>query len=376
MNAWQPGRANRGQRRGNRVRAVQRMRLLALTTLVATYLLIVLGSTVRVTGSGMGCKGWPLCSGSIGPIDQFHPLMEQSHRYLVTIVTVLVVGLAILASRTGAQARLVRGPALAGVGVVAVQVALGAVTVVTNNAPVTVALHLAVGLLFLGVVTVTAVASFADPERSLPVLRGTSRLAWAAVVGLFLVLVSGSLVVDGGAEAACPSWPVCLGSRAAGGLVNLQLTHRSVVLVGGALVAFYLLDVRRGSPSRSPRRRLAMAGLGALALQVGVGAVDALLRAPEALADLHLAVAAALWATVVATVAIRDREPSMSRRGRRGLRPLSRREPSAARRPVVTSSATRIPPAGRSIATWRSFHGGRPMRRHAETEAHVSPASP
>ena len=134
--------------------------MLSLATMVATYCLVVLGSTVRVTNSGMGCRGWPLCTGQVGPIAQFHPLLEQSHRYLVTLVTVLILVLAVLVWRTGPTAWYVRGPALVSVGVIAVQIVLGAITVITNNAPVTVALHLAVGLLFLGVVTVTAVASF------------------------------------------------------------------------------------------------------------------------------------------------------------------------------------------------------------------------
>lgn len=109
--------------------------MLAVATLVATIGLIVLGSAVRVTNSGMGCKGWPLCSGQVGPISHFHPLMEQSHRFLVSIVTVLTLVLAFLTRRAGALARHVRGPALMSVGVIAVQIVLGAITVLTNNAP-------------------------------------------------------------------------------------------------------------------------------------------------------------------------------------------------------------------------------------------------
>ena len=280
------------------------IRVLSLAAVAATYCLAVLGSTVRVTDSGMGCAGWPLCTGQIGPIAHFHPLIEQSHRYLAALVTFLVLMLAALAWRAGPAARYVRGPATVSVGAIAVQVVLGAITVLTNNAPVTVALHLAAGLLLLGIVTVTAVASFAGPEASWSLPRHPGHLAWAAVIGLFSVLASGSLVVDGGAQSACRSWPACVGARASDGLVALQLVHRSIVLVGGTLVVVYLVMLLRRGRVPPARHILAMTGLALLATQVTVGAFDALLGAPAALADVHLALASALWAVVIAVAAL------------------------------------------------------------------------
>lgn len=282
--------------------ATRWLRVLAVAVLVATYLLIVLGSTVRVTNSGMGCPGWPLCYGQIGPIDHLHSLLEQSHRYLASIVTVLVGALLLAAWRAGPAGRHVRVPALAAAGTIVVQIVLGAVTVVTHNSPPTVALHLAVALLFLAISTVVAVASFVPVEAAWSPLRTTGPLAWSAVGGLYLVMISGSLVVNGGAEDACRSWPLCVGSHAAGGLVALQLAHRTVVLVGGGLVAAYLVTRLRARAPRRGRDSLVVAGLVLLLAQVGAGAVVALLGAPEAAEDVHLAIAAALWAVVVAAV--------------------------------------------------------------------------
>jgi heme A synthase len=255
--------------------SARRVRVLAVCVLVTTYLLIVLGSTVRVTNSGMGCRGWPLCSGQAGPLSSFHPLMEQSHRYLATVVSVLIVALAIAAWRARARARHVFGPALASVGVIVVQIALGAVTVVTDNAPVTVALHLLVATAFLGVVTVAAVAAFVPPERSWSLRRRPGRLAGASVASLYLVFVSGSIVVNGGAQSACTSWPVCLSSPASTGLVVLQLVHRSLVLIGSVLVIVFLVDLLRRERIGPAERTLAWGALGLLAAQIAAGAISA-----------------------------------------------------------------------------------------------------
>ena len=295
-----------------RVGLVRWIQVLALATLVATLGLLVLGSAVRVTNSGMGCNGWPLCSGHVGPISHFHPLMEQAHRFLASIVTVLIVVLAFLTLRAGALARHVRGPALASVGVIAVQIVLGAITVVTSNAPVTVALHLLVATLFLAVVTVTAVASFIEPERSWSLLHRPGRLAWAAVGGLYLVVISGSIVVNAGAQSACASWPACFSSPAAMGLVVIQLVHRSMVLVGSLLVVAFLVSVWRKRGTDPVERQLSFFALVLLAAQIIVGALSALYSSHTEFADVHLALASALWAAVVAVFTLSARERSVS----------------------------------------------------------------
>ena len=284
------------------------IRVLAVTTLIATVGLIVLGSAVRVTDSGMGCRGWPLCSGSIGPMSSFHPLMEQAHRFLASLVTVLIIALALSVWRAGDSARHLRMPTLASVGVIAVQIVLGAVTVLTTNAPYTVALHLLTATLFLGVVSVTAVTSFIPPDRSWSLWRGPGRFAWVTVAVLYAVVISGSVVVNAGAQAACKSWPVCVTSPMATGLLIVQMVHRSIVLVGSVLVVAYMATLLRSSTSEKVERLLAVIGLVLLALQVTVGALSAIETSHTELADVHLALASALWAVVVMVVALRARE--------------------------------------------------------------------
>src|SRR5204862_6431366 len=69
---------------------------LAWSAAACTYLLIVLGAVVRITGSGMGCGDhWPLCHGRLfPPLDDIGTLIEWNHRLCAALVSIRVVALA------------------------------------------------------------------------------------------------------------------------------------------------------------------------------------------------------------------------------------------------------------------------------------------
>ena len=270
---------------------------MALATAVATYFLIIMGSTVRITESGMGCPGWPLCYGQIGPVDSFHSVIEQSHRYLVGLVTILVILTAIAAWRLAREQRSVLIPAFTAVGVIVIQIVLGAVTVFAANAPVTVALHLLFGFIVLATVWVTAGAVLVARR---PVLgRRLNPLAYLTVFMTFVIMLSGSILVDGGASYACPSWPFCAAHVAATPLLTIVYVHRATVLVASILIAVFCMHAARNWRQIPGARWLARLVAVLLLAQIAVGGLVATLAAPAALQDVHLALAAAIWVTVV-----------------------------------------------------------------------------
>lgn len=295
--------------RGTRGVSMFWLRVLAIATLISTLGLIVLGSAVRVTDSGMGCRGWPLCTGAQGSISSFHPIMEESHRLLASLVTVLIVTLA-WCVRRNVRAVHLRGPAMAAVAVIVLQIVLGAVTVFANNAPFSVALHLLAATLFLGVASVLAVAAFIDPSSSWSLRRGPTRLATSAVTSLYFVVISGSIVVNAGAQSACPAWPACGRSSSQFGVVVIQMVHRSVVLAGSVLVVAFLVGLLRRASSNHALRILASVALSLFAIQVAVGAMSAIWSTHTEIADVHLAVASMLWSSVVATFALTAAGPT------------------------------------------------------------------
>jgi heme A synthase len=274
--------------------------ILAVSGAIATYILIIYGSHVRVTDSGMGCPDWPLCKGSIGPFQGFHAFMEQTHRYLAGIVSILVIATWFFAARIHRRINAIR-PALFTVGIVLIQIILGAITVFDSNGAPTVAAHLLAGLALLGGATVTAVASLVDKKVSTNPRLGP--LGWSAIGSAALLYLSGSLIVNAEAEKACASFPFCPSTQPLH-LVVLHLLHRSIVFIAVIiLVAFALHAWKQWSGIRGgrPLAVILVALLGATAI---LGIFSALLKAPPDLQDLHLAGAAAVLSACVALASI------------------------------------------------------------------------
>src|SRR3954465_3504299 len=106
------------------------LRRLALLTAIGTYLLIVVGAIVRVTGSGLGCPDWPLCHGQFLPSLDPATRIEWTHRFLA-IASGLTVAAMILWTLISYRAdRRVVTLALLAAVLYPLQAVLGAITVI------------------------------------------------------------------------------------------------------------------------------------------------------------------------------------------------------------------------------------------------------
>ena len=280
-------------------------RALTVATALVTYALVVLGGVVRVSGSGLGCPDWPLCHGRLLPPLELHSIIEYSHRTTASLASTLIVITALAAWLALRRRRDILIPASVAVGLLGVQVVLGAITVVLELPPIIVLAHLGTAIALLGAVCVTATAAMlTGPGDCDPVAVWRAR---GAAAGTFLLILTGSLVVGSGASGACDGWPLCGGgfSIPLQQLPLIQLLHRGVAgAVGIGVVLALLAVVGRHRRDRAVRATVALT-LVALALQVAVGAAVVTLHLPPVLRGLHLALAAAVWAgTIVLSVIV------------------------------------------------------------------------
>jgi cytochrome c oxidase assembly protein subunit 15 len=278
----------------------RRFARLAWSAAVCTYVLIFLGAIVRITGSGLGCgEHWPLCNGHLLPPLDLPTIIEYGHRLAAAAVSVLVAGLAgyawwlrrAAASPGGRddgvdQRGVPDRTAYVALGLLALQVALGAVTVRLRLPPWTVILHLATAMLLLA----TLLGAARGPRRATASRAGLG----AGALG-FTTVLFGALTANVGAASACLGFPLCNGRIFPNGnyLQDIQWAHRLLAYALFGYVGWWSLRTRRRGP---------WAVLALVVLQLGVAAGMVLLALPRPLAALHVAVGAGVWAALVLAV--------------------------------------------------------------------------
>lgn len=317
------------------------LRRLALATIGATFLLVIVGGIVRVSGSGLGCgpagsgfHGWPFCNGDIVPGVDLNSVVEYTHRVLAGIVGAMIAAIAVLSWRRHRAHRALVRAAVAALVLVIAQALLGAATVEKDLDEGLVAAHLGMAMALLALLIYIWRAAKpenvgAAPPDGGPRFRGLS-LATSAFA--FATIVAGGYMAgtqnygradyqlgDGAHHACGKEFPTCNGDFLPFGqtrLVDIHLTHRVFVYVTAILVvALVVTALRRRASDGIVRTAWAAGGL--LAVQLVVGALNVWLDEYEALIVLHLALGTLLWATLAGLTLqlFRIPEPLESRAG-------------------------------------------------------------
>jgi heme A synthase len=283
---------------------------LATATAATTYLLIVMGGIVRVTGSGLGCglkNDWPLCEGGLLPPLRATAVIEFTHRWIAALATFLVVALTVAAWLWQRRHRRITIASTVAAVLFVVQVALGALTVEYRLPGGIVMIHLANALLLLGVLTYIAVASRGLVAPAAQPSRARDRTPVIAAVATYLLALSGALVVETRSSAGCAGWPLCGGGfqLPAGQAAIINVAHRTVAGLVVLLVVALMVTLLRDRREPVAVRAWAAIACAVTVLQVAAGALVVDLRLPPVAQAVHLALAGALWATTLIVATLR-----------------------------------------------------------------------
>src|SRR6266702_2485650 len=184
---------------------MNRFQKLSLATTAMTLFLIGSGGTVRASGSGLACPDWPRCHGRWFPALHFHQIVEYSHRASVSVVSVLVVVVAIYAWVKYRSVSSVFWPALSAVGLIVVQAYLGKLVVNSGLNSHLVIAHLVTSFLFFAMVLTTTINAFSPRGGQ---LDGLTREALGVSVLTMGVAVLGAYVTQWGAALVYADWPL------------------------------------------------------------------------------------------------------------------------------------------------------------------------
>lgn len=281
---------------------------LAVTGLVSTIILIMVGSIVRVTGNGLGCPDWPLCYGQAIPPLKMSAWVEFVHRLFGGAVVLQVAALIFLAWRNHRSRKWIYGTAVLASVVLTVQVVLGGIHVIYELPRWTGWVHTGVAMLIAGLLAVwvalTQPALREIGRRTAPFLKETRLSLWTAIAaaGTYVLLLTGSLVTRSGASLVCPDFPDCglkVVPDALQPIVTIQMVHRYTAFAVAFSICLVLWILIRSGRRDGGLRRFAWSLVLLLVLQFGLGMTNVWFGIPMWSRVLHLGTGATIWAVMV-----------------------------------------------------------------------------
>ncbi len=283
----------------------RRLRRLSTATVLSLYVIVITGSLVRLTGSGLGCEGWPGCEeGAFFPADDAHAFIEFGNR----VFGIFPIGFSILTAYAARRfQRWVFLTALAVAGLTVAEAPLGLATIRYDLPPEMVMVHFLVALLALAGAIVVLIEAI-RLERGAPALSFPGELRVGGVVLALACLglvTTGTLVTGAGPHSGDPDVIHRLWN-----LPDALYVHVRITAVFGCVFLFvfgYLVARRALAPRLF---RFALVLLGVLLVQMALGELQWRLELPWGIVAVHVALAAAVWGLTVALAAMLWRPPA------------------------------------------------------------------
>ncbi|MEY4401133.1 MAG: hypothetical protein RL072_998 [Actinomycetota bacterium] len=279
--------------------AINHYRIIVWVAFISLYAIIVTGSLVRLTGSGLGCIDWPSCNEEqFVDVSTPHATIEQLNRLFTGVVAASVIA-AVLAALfvRPRQRRLVRLALWLVAGVLA-QVVLGGIVVLTGLHPLSNMGHFLLSIALMTGAYLLADAVSVDGQReasetapSRAATRDSTTLQSARLIVALTVVavVTGTVVTGTGPHAGDESAP------------RFDYVITSVVRVHGASVWVVILTslwfgwrlhrIRAERPLQHGFEWFLFAAI----LQAGVGYLQYFTGVPVTLVAVHVTLSVAVF---------------------------------------------------------------------------------
>lgn len=283
------------------------LRVLAWLNFVGNVLIIATGGAVRLTGSGLGCPTWPLCTpDSLVPTpalvdESIHSLIEYGNRMMSPLLGILALVLLILVWRVRVQRRDLFVLAWIVMAGIIAQAVVGGITVLTGLNPFIVGFHYIASLVLVCVTAAIIVRLDAHPGlRDLVVPRWYAVTTHVATLALAVSVFFGVLTTGAGPHSGDASV-----GRSGFDATVLEHVH---AWPGYILLALTVVLAAVAWARRLPVRGWVTLLLAAELVQVAVGLYQARNGLPEVLVGIHM-VLAALTAATMTVVVMRLKAP-------------------------------------------------------------------
>lgn len=263
-------------------------RRVAFVNVVFLLLIVATGATVRLTGSGLGCRHWPGCEpGDLLPAQGYHSYVEFGNRVVaaITIFVTLATFGASLFARVGPRLRWLAFATFFGT---LLQAPLGAITVYYHLNPYLVLTHFMLSLVVLTLGAWLWVEVAARPEVTVP--------GWVVAGGTLVWLSACVLVVSGTLATASGPHPGSVVVRRLWSFQPAVYWHVRATAVFGVSFAIGLAWLWRNHVA--PHVRAALVVLGLLLAQMTVGEIQYRTQLPWWLVLVHVTLAACVWTSV------------------------------------------------------------------------------
>ena len=281
------------------------IRLLLIATIILALIQVVLGITVRVTGSGLGCPDWPTCYGNWIPPLRFDSIIEYAHRLSASVLgLVTFITLGFLWFKRDFLRVSFYWICVAGILVLLAAI-FGAITVWTELEGLIVVTHLSIAELLIASLVLSSIYSwdFSTKNYKNIVMTKILNVRYLFVFSLtlaFFVILSGGYMVAEGYGSVCSGWPLCNGFS---GLFEMpyviHMIHRLIVsslAIVIALLLFYV--VKQYGHIKNIRMSVFMVGF-VFVLQVLIGAIMVWTGFQLYFRVIHLGIATVFWGTLV-----------------------------------------------------------------------------